>query len=106
MGMLKVCYPARGNLHISKPAPSLRLYVCREEVGALCSESAGRPLVGARAEAAAGPRCDGAEDLLDALSAAYTAFPDLWLDPELRCATPKNLHARPTLSGNLIDLMF
>ena len=77
-------YKAR--LFYSKQAAYANGVSCREEVGALCSESAGRPLVSPpRADALAVPRRDGAEDLLNALSAAYSAFPDLWLDPQLRC---------------------
>ena len=50
-------------------------------MGALCAVSM-----------ASAPGRDGIVELLDALAAAYEAFPDLWLDLELRCAAVAGLH--------------
>lgn len=59
-------------------------YQCREEVGFLFSESSKRSAKTAKADLVNGPIPDALEDLLDALSAVYTVFPDLWVDPALR----------------------
>ena len=57
---------------------------CREEVGFLSSESAKRLGKAPKSDPGSGPLPDALEDLLDALSAVYTVFPDLWVDPALR----------------------
>ena len=57
---------------------------CREEVGFLFSESTRRLAKPAKADQATGPVPDALEDLLNALSAVYTVFPDLWVDPVMR----------------------
>ncbi|CAK0757624.1 hypothetical protein CVIRNUC_002556 [Coccomyxa viridis] len=57
----------------------------REEVGFLFSESSKRSSKASKSDQPASPTPDALEDLLDALSAVYTVFPDLWVDPALRC---------------------
>ena len=57
---------------------------CREEVGFLSSESTKRLAKAPKSDPDAGPVPDALEDLLNALSAVYTVFPDLWVDPALR----------------------
>ena len=57
---------------------------CREEVGFLSSESIKRLAKALKSDPGAGPIPDALEDLLNALSAVYTVFPDLWVDPALR----------------------
>jgi len=57
---------------------------CREEVGFLFSESTKRSTKAAKSDLVNGPIPDALEDLLDAISAVYTVFPDLWVDPALR----------------------
>lgn len=58
--------------------------ICREEVGFLFSESSKRSSKASKSDQPASPTPDALEDLLDALSAVYTVFPDLWVDPALR----------------------